>query len=264
MLVAASDGASGRHCRGRAQRGALSGVDPLQIMFFRNFFCVVLMLPLLYRRGWSLVQTSQAGGSAAFALRCGFVAMLSLFRGTGASAHGGGLTAIGFLQRRCSARCSPSSSWASTVGCGSLDGTARRLHWRHDHAAPGGHGSSASGRSQRSSGRVAMGLIGPLVKQLAGRPTTQTASCSSPISSRCRCRSSRRCSTRAWPPIRLVWPQLVLLGVFAVLGHMTLVRGYAIQRRLAGHDLQLQSAAVLGACRLPCLRRVDRRMGRSG
>jgi drug/metabolite transporter (DMT)-like permease len=30
-----------------------------------------------------------------------------------------------------------------------------------------------------------------------------------------------------WPPVA-VWPQLVLLGVFAVLGHMTLVRGMAV------------------------------------
>ncbi|MCK9912679.1 hypothetical protein MXD81_26225, partial [Microbacteriaceae bacterium K1510] len=33
-----------------ARSAAIAGVDPLQIMFFRNFFCVVLMLPLLYKR----------------------------------------------------------------------------------------------------------------------------------------------------------------------------------------------------------------------
>ena len=33
-----------------ARTAALAGVDPLQIMFFRNFFCILLMSPLLWRR----------------------------------------------------------------------------------------------------------------------------------------------------------------------------------------------------------------------
>ena len=37
---------------------ALSGMDPTQALFFRNFFCVVWMLPLFAWRGLSLVKTS--------------------------------------------------------------------------------------------------------------------------------------------------------------------------------------------------------------
>src|SRR5262245_11140121 len=78
-----------------ARSAALNGVDPLQIMFFRNFFCVLLLLPLLYRRGWSLVETSQP---RLYVVRVAvsLVAMLTYFEAL-AMLPMAEVTAIGFL-----------------------------------------------------------------------------------------------------------------------------------------------------------------------
>lgn len=73
---------------------------------------------------------------------------------------------------------------------------------------------------------MCMGLIGPLIKQLtaeddADRIVFITNLASLPLS------LMPALWAWSWPPVA-AWPQLVLLGVFAVLGHLTLVRGLAI------------------------------------
>lgn len=205
-----------------ARSAALAGVDPLQIMFFRNFFCVVLMLPLLYRRGWSLVQTSQPK-LYGFRVAVSFFAMLTYFEAL-ALLPIGEVTAIGFLAPLFGALFAISllgehvgpARWAAL-----LAGFAGAMIMLRP-------GSMAFGLGQASAiaWAMAMGLIGPLVKQLtaaddADRIVFITNLVSVPIS------LIPALFVWAWPPVA-VWPQLVLLGVFAVLGHMTLVRGFAV------------------------------------
>ncbi|GAG14632.1 unnamed protein product, partial [marine sediment metagenome] len=73
---------------------------------------------------------------------------------------------------------------------------------------------------------MAIGVIGPLVKQLtstddADRIVFITNLLLTPLS------LIPALFVWTWPPLEL-WPLLVLMGLFAVLGHMTLVRGYAV------------------------------------
>jgi drug/metabolite transporter (DMT)-like permease len=73
---------------------------------------------------------------------------------------------------------------------------------------------------------MALGVIGPLVKQLtthddADRIVFITNLIMTPLS------LIPALFVWQWPPPEL-WPQLALMGLFAVLGHMALVRGYAI------------------------------------
>jgi drug/metabolite transporter (DMT)-like permease len=73
---------------------------------------------------------------------------------------------------------------------------------------------------------MAVGVIGPLVKQLtaaddADRIVFITNLIMTPLS------LVPALFVWVWPPLELWW-QLALMGLFAVLGHMTLVRGYAV------------------------------------
>ncbi|MEI9898964.1 MAG: DMT family transporter [Hyphomicrobium sp.] len=205
-----------------ARSAALAGVDPLQIMFFRNFFCVVLMLPLLYRRGWSLVETSQPR-LYGFRVAVSFIAMLAYFEAL-ALLPMGEVTAIGFLAPLFGALFAITilgehvglQRWAALLA--GFAGAMIMLR-------PGG-AAFGLGQASAIAWAVAMGLIGPLVKQLtaaddADRIVFITNLVSVPIS------LIPALFVWAWPPLH-VWPQLVLLGVFAVLGHMTLVRGFAV------------------------------------
>lgn len=205
-----------------ARSAALSGVDPLQIMFFRNFFCVVLMLPLLYRRGWSLVQTSQPR-LYGFRVAVSFVAMLTYFEAL-ALLPMAEVTAIGFLAPLFGALFAI-FLLGEHVGVDRWTALLAGFIGAMIMLRPAG---TAFGLGQVSAliWAMAMGLIGPLVKQLtaaddADRIVFITNLVSVPVS------LVPALFVWAWPPMH-VWPQLVLLGVFAVLGHMTLVRGYAI------------------------------------
>lgn len=205
-----------------ARSASLAGVDPLQIMFFRNFFCVVLMLPLLYKRGWSLVQTRQPK-LYGFRVAVSFVAMLAYFEAL-ALLPMAEVTAIGFLAPLFGALFAiillgehvGLQRWAAL-----LVGFGGAMIMLHPSATVLGFGQIAA-----IAWAMAMGLIGPLVKQLtaeddADRIVFITNLVSVPIS------LVPALLVWTWPPLH-VWPQLVLLGVFAVLGHMTLVRGFAI------------------------------------
>jgi drug/metabolite transporter (DMT)-like permease len=205
-----------------ARSAALAGVDPLQIMFFRNFFCVVLMLPLLYRRGWSLVQTSQPR-LYGFRVAVSFFAMLTYFEAL-ARLPMGEVTAIGFLAPLFGALFAifllgehvGLQRWAALLA--GFAGAMIMLR-------PGGT-AFGSGQVFALGWAMAMGLVGPLVKQLtaaddADRIVFITNLVSVPIS------LIPALFVWSWPPLSVL-PQLILLGVFAVLGHLTLVRGLAI------------------------------------
>lgn len=205
-----------------ARSAALSGVDPLQVMFFRNFFCVVWMLPLLAHRGLSLVRTSQPR-LYGFRVAVSFVSMLGYFQAL-ALLPIGEVTAISFLAPLF-------GTLFAIVLLGEHVGVQR---WTA--LAAGFLGAMimlrptsmgfGTGQIAALVSAMSMGLIGPLVKQLtaaddADRIVFITNLVSTPIS------LVPALFVWVWPPLE-IWPLLILLGLFAVLGHMTLVRGFAV------------------------------------
>jgi len=205
-----------------ARTAALAGVDPLQIMFFRNFFCIVLMSPLLWRRGWSLVQTKQPR-LYTWRVTVSFFAMLAYFEAL-ARLPMAEVTAIGFLAPIFGALFAilllgehvGIRRWSAI-----LVGFAGAMIMLRPVGTSFGTGQMAA-----LAWAMAMGLVGPLIKQLtaaddADRIVFITNLVSVPVS------LVPALFVWSWPPLE-VWPVLVLLGVFAVLGHMTLVRGLAV------------------------------------
>lgn len=201
---------------------ARSGIDPAQILFFRNFFCVVWMLPLFAWRGSSLVKTKQL---RLYGMRVmlSFISMMAFFQAL-ALLPIGEVTAINFL--------SPLfGTLFAILLLGEHVGTRR---WTA--LAVGFLGAvvilrptgSAFGFGQVAAltSAMAIGVIGPLVKQLtsvdgADRIVFITNLLLTPLS------LIPALFVWTWPPLEL-WPQLILMGLFAVLGHMALVRGYAV------------------------------------
>jgi drug/metabolite transporter (DMT)-like permease len=204
------------------RNAALSGLDPLQVLFLRNFFCVIWMLPLLAWRGLSLMRTDQF---RLYGLRIGlsFVSMTAFFHAL-ALLPIGEVTAISFL-----------SPLFGTLFAILLLG--ERVDTRRWAALAVGFlgamlilrpAGSAFGWGQVAAlfSAMAIGVIGPLVKQLtaaddADRIVFITNLIMTPLS------LVPALFVWQWPAPEL-WPQLVLMGLFAVLGHMALVRGYAV------------------------------------
>ena len=201
---------------------ALSGLDPLQVVFFRNFFCLVWMLPLLAWRGPELLHTRQF---RLYGMRVtlSFISMIAFFQ---ALAHlpiaevtaisflaplFGTLFAIVLLGEHVGIR-----RWSALlVG---FVGTLIMLR----------PGTSALGFGQIAAliSAMSLGVVGPLIKQLtseddADRIVFISNLIMTPLS------LVPALFVWQWPPLEL-WPELVLLGLFAVLGHVTLVRGYAV------------------------------------
>ena len=88
MATFAGLGTFGKYC-------IQAGLDPLQVIFFRNFFCLFLMLPLLHWRGPSLAVTTQV---KLYGVRVGlaFVSMMTWFTALSLIPFAE-LTAMGFL-----------------------------------------------------------------------------------------------------------------------------------------------------------------------
>ena len=200
---------------------AKAGIDPLQVVFFRNFFCVVWLLPLLFWRGWSLLLTERLD---LYGLRVGlsFVAMTSMFQAV-ALIPVGEVTAISFL-----------SPLFGTVFAILMLGEQVRLR-RWLALIIGFVGamiilqptSSTIGPGQLFAlvAAFAVGIIGPLVKKLtlqddADRVVFLTNLLLTPLS------LVPALFVWQWPPAEM-WPFLVAMGLVAILGHMALVRGYA-------------------------------------
>jgi len=205
-----------------ARSAALAGVDPLQVMFFRNFFCVVWMLPLLAHRGWSLVRTDQPK-LYGFRVAVSFISMLTYFQAL-ALLPIAEVTAISFLAPLFGTLFAifllgehvGVQRWAALVA--GFAGAMIMLR-------PGGE-TFAFGQIAALVSAMSMGLIGPLIKQLtaaddADRIVFITNLVSTPVS------LVPALFVWTWPPLE-IWPLLALLGLFAVLGHMTLVRGFAV------------------------------------
>ncbi len=214
MALFAGITALGRHL-------ALAGIDPLQVVFFRNFFCVVLMLPLLAWRGASLFRTDQIhlyGTRVAIS----FLSMMAMFHAV-ALIPIGEVTAIGFL-----------SPIFATLFAILLLGERVHLHrWLALAAGllgamiilqPTG-GGLGLGQFYALVSAFAVGIIGPLVKKLTltddpDRVVFITNALLTPLS------LVPALFVWTWPPLDLI-PALIGLGATAVLGHMAFVRGYA-------------------------------------
>lgn len=201
---------------------ALAGLHPLEVVFFRNLFCLLWMLPLLAWRGTGLVRTRQF---RLYGVRVtlSFIAMQTFFQAL-ALLPIGEVTAISFLAP--------------------LFGTLFAILLLGEHVGvrrwtalllgfigtliilrPTG---SAFGLGQVAAlvSAMSLGIVGPLIKQLtaeddADRIVFITNLIMTPLS------LIPALFVWEWPALAL-WPQLILMGIFAVLGHVTLVRGYAV------------------------------------
>lgn len=198
-----------------------AGIDPLQVVFFRNFFCVVWLLPLFAWRGLSLVRTKRLD---LYGLRVGLslVAMTCMFQAV-ALIPVGEVTAISFL----------SPLFGTAFAILMLGERVRLRRWMALVVGFAGAmiilrpsaGPLEAGQLFALVSAFAVGIIGPLVKKLtheddADRVVFLTSLLLTPLS------LIPALFVWQWPPSEL-WPLLFGLGLVAVLGHMSLVRGYA-------------------------------------
>ena len=197
------------------------GLDPLQVIFFRNFFCLFLMLPLLHWRGPSLAVSSQF---RLYGVRVGiaFVSMMSWFSALSLIPLGE-LTAVGFL----------APLFATIFAVFWLGEVVRARRWTALAIGfigaliilrPGGVGFGL-GQLLALFSALTAGIVGPLLKQMTAQDdpdkivfiTNLWATPASLIPA---------LFVWQWPSLA-VWPYLIGLGFCAVLGHVALLRGFA-------------------------------------
>lgn len=204
-----------------AKTSSQAGVDPLQVIFFRNAFCILFMMPLLAVRGPALARTDQFKFYAVRATLA-FLSMMAWFY---ALAHIplAELTSIGFL-----------GPLFATVFSALFLGEVVRL--RRISALAVGFvgamimlrpGSSAFGIGQAFAlfSAVSAGIVGPMLKQMTAREDADkivfiSNILTTPMS------LVPALFVWQWPPLAL-WPCLVGMGFCAVVGHISLMRGFA-------------------------------------
>ena len=198
-----------------------AGVHPFQVVFLRNLFAVLMLVPLLVWRGPSLGRTDQLGLYFGRVL-CSLVGMLSWFYALSIIPIGE-VTAISFL-----------SPLFGTLAAIFLLGEVVR--WRRWAALVVGFAgamvilrpsdtSIGVGQLCAIVSAMSMGLTAILVKQLTGRDDPDkivflTNLLLTPIS------LVPALFVWVWPPVA-AWPYVLGMGVCAMLGHISLVRGYA-------------------------------------
>ena len=198
-----------------------AGVHPFQVVFLRNLFAVLMLVPLLVWRGPSLGSTDQLGLYFGRVL-CSLVGMLSWFYALSIIPIGE-VTAISFL-----------SPLFGTLAAIFLLGEIVR--WRRWAALVVGFAgamiilrpsdtSIGVGQLCAILSAMSMGLTAILVKQLTGRDDPDkivflTNLLLTPIS------LVPALFVWVWPPLS-AWPYVLGMGVCAMLGHISLVRGYA-------------------------------------
>ncbi|MEQ8824348.1 MAG: DMT family transporter [Filomicrobium sp.] len=200
---------------------ALNGTDPSQVVFFRNLFCVVWMLPLFAWRGMSLVKTQNLH---LYGLRVGlsFIAMTAMFHSV-ALIPVGEVTAISFL----------SPLFGTAFAILMLGERVQIRRWMALFVGligaliilrPAGSEFGA-GQLLALISACAVGVIGPLVKRLtreddADRVVFLTNLLLTPLS------LVPALFVWTWPSLQM-WGLFAAMGFVAVLGHMSLVRAYA-------------------------------------
>jgi drug/metabolite transporter (DMT)-like permease len=198
-----------------------AGVHPFQVVFLRNLFAVLMLVPLLVWRGPSLGRTDQLGLYFGRVL-CSLVGMLSRVYALSIIPIGE-VTAISFL-----------SPLFGTLAAIFLLGEVVR--WRRWAALVVGFAgamiilrpsdtSIGIGQLCAIFSAMSMGLTAILVKQLTGRDDPDkivflTNLLLTPIS------LVPALFVWVWPPMT-AWPYVLGMGVCAMLGHISLVRGYA-------------------------------------
>ncbi len=199
----------------------LEGVHPFQVVFFRNVFAVVFMLPLLAWRGTSLLR-SQNYHLFGLRVMVSIVAMTSWFYALSLITVGE-LTAIGFL----------APLFGTIAAVLVLGEQVRVRRWLALGVGfigamimlrPGGD-TFGLGQGLALLTAAAIGLVSIIIKKQTihddpDRIVFITSALLVPLS------SMAALFVWQWPPLAL-WPYLMLLGALAVAGHMTLVRGFA-------------------------------------
>ena len=199
-----------------------SGIHPFQVVFFRNLFAAVVFSPLVYFRGPALFETGQL---KLYGWRCSVAlfSMLFWFYSLSVVPIGevtaitfltplfGTLGAIFFLGEKVKAR-----RWTALAV-----GFIGALIILRPGVSPLNFGHFAALLSSLSGGLSAI-----LVKQLTGRDDSNkivflTHLILAPMS------LVPALFVWKWPPLELV-PLLLGMGVFATLGHASLVRGYSM------------------------------------
>jgi drug/metabolite transporter (DMT)-like permease len=214
MACFAGLGAFGKYAGNR-------GVDPLQIVFFRNAFCLLFLLPLLWVRGPALLKTEQIGmygvrvGLAFVSMMAWFYALMIIPFGE-LSAIGflgplfGTITAVLFLGEAVKAR------RVTALAVGFL-GAMVMLR-----PTSGGFGL---GQALALFSAMTAGIVGPLLKQMTARDDADrivfiSTAMMTPLS------LLPALFVWSWPPLAL-WPYLTAMGLCAVIGHISLLRGFA-------------------------------------
>jgi drug/metabolite transporter (DMT)-like permease len=200
---------------------AKAGLDPLQVIFFRNAFCLLFLLPLLAVRGPSLLHSDQI---KMYSVRVGlaFLSMMTWFYSL-AMIPLAELTSISFL-----------GPLFATLFAVLFLGEVVRL--RRITALAVGFlgamimlrpGSSSFGLGQAFAlfSAVSAGIVGPLLKQMTARDDADkivfiSTVLMTPIS------LVPALFIWQWPEAAL-WPYLVAMGLCAVVGHISLMRGFA-------------------------------------
>jgi len=204
-----------------ARYAALGGMHPLQIVFLRNFFALLTMLPLLAWRGISLAQSRSYHlyglrvVISLIAMSCWFYALSLISVGE--------LTAISFL-----------APLFGTVGAviflGEIVGAKR---WSAMFIGFLGAmvmlrpGVMAFGLGQglALTAAASLGVVAVLIKHLTASDDPDkivfiTSLLLAPLS------LMPALFVWQWPPLGM-WPILAGMGLLAVGGHVTLVRGFA-------------------------------------
>lgn len=198
------------------------GYDPFQILFLRNVFSVLWMTPLLVTRGRSLVQTDQIKLYGTRVL-LSFVSITAMFHAL-ALITVGEVTAISFL----------SPIFGTLFAILILHEQVRLRRWLALGAGLIGAliilrpGVTTFGAGQTFAliSAMAIGMIGPLVKKLTSRDDADRIVF---ITNLAMIPLALIPALLVWRwPTPEVWLALVVLGLVAVLGHATLVRGYVL------------------------------------
>jgi drug/metabolite transporter (DMT)-like permease len=198
-----------------------AGIDPLQIIFFRNAFCLLFLMPLLVMRGPSLARSSQF---KMYGVRVG-LALLSMMAWFSSLAliPLAELTAISFL----------GPLFATVFAVLFLGETVRA---RRVTALVVGFigamiilrpGGTAFGLGQALALFSALSavVIGPLLKQMTAKEDADKIVF---ISNMLLMPFSLVPALFVWQwPAAALWPYLGAMGVCAVIGHISLMRGFA-------------------------------------
>ena len=197
------------------------GLDPLQVIFFRNFFCLLLMLPLLCWRGLSLARSAQFG---LYGVRVGLalVSMTAWFSAL-ALIPFAELTAVSFLAPLFATLFAV--AWlGERVGGRRWTALAIGFLGAMIILRPSGT-AFGTGQLWALISALTSGIIGPLLKQMTAEDDADKIVF---ISNLWLAPASLVPALFVWQwPAAALWPYLFGMGVCAVVGHIALMRGFA-------------------------------------